>query len=81
VLVARGGLTTGRPRKRPARTLADRAYSSKANRAYLREHKVQAVIPIKEDQRRTGSSAARPAAASVKIWLRDPVSTRAGEGS
>jgi Transposase DDE domain len=41
----------GRPRKRPGRTLADKAYSSRANRAYLREHKVQAVIPIKEDQK------------------------------
>ena len=117
----------GRPRKRPARTLADKAYSSKANRAYLREHKVQAVIPIKEAQKvhrlKRGSSGGRPPnfdaerykerntvercvnklrqfravatrfdkreviyqgtidVASIKIWLRDPVSTRAGEGS
>jgi transposase len=54
----------GRPRKRPARTLADKAYSSRANRAYLRERKVQAVIPIKEDQkehrRKRGSAGGRP---------------------
>jgi transposase len=97
------------------------------HRAYLREHKVQAVIPIKEDQKahrlKRSSSGGRPPnfdaerykerntvercvnelrqfravatrfdkreviyqgtidAASIKIWLRDPVSTRAGEGS
>jgi transposase len=54
----------GRPRKRPARALADKAYSSRANRAYLREHKIQAVIPVKEDQkqhrRKRGSAGGRP---------------------
>jgi transposase len=54
----------GRPRKRPARALADKAYSSRANRSCLREHKVQAVIPIKEDQkehrRERGSAGGRP---------------------
>lgn len=62
-IARRGG---GRPRKRPGRALADKAYSSRANRAYLREHKVQAVIPIKEDQkanrRKRGSSGGRPPA-------------------
>jgi transposase len=54
----------GRPRKRPARTLADKAYSSRANRSYLREHKVKAVIPVKADQkehrRKRGSAGGRP---------------------
>ena len=54
----------GRPRKRPARLLADKAYSSRANRSYLRGHKVQAVIPVKEDQkehrRKRGSAGGRP---------------------
>jgi transposase len=54
----------GRPRKRPGRALADKAYSSKANCAYLREHKVRAVIPIKKDQKanrlKKGSAGGRP---------------------
>nr|WP_197048833.1 transposase [Streptosporangium roseum] len=40
----------GRPRKRPGRVLADKAYSSRANRAYLRRRSIKAVIPIKKDQ-------------------------------
>jgi transposase len=109
----------GRPRCRPARVLADKAYSSKANRAYLRRRGIQAVIPVKEDQkahrRKRGSAGGRPPAfeaehykerntvercfnklkqhravatrydkreriyqgtidaASIRIWLRDPV--------
>ncbi|WSA22382.1 transposase [Streptosporangium subroseum] len=49
VRIARRGL--GRPRRRPRRVLADKAYSSRANRAYLRRRGIQAVIPIKKDQR------------------------------
>ena len=41
----------GRPRTRPGRALADKAYSSAANRAYLRRRHIQAVIPVKEDQK------------------------------
>lgn len=62
IRIRRRGL--GRPRKRPGRTLANKAYSSKANRAYLRENKIQAVIPIKEGQKanrlKRGSSGGRP---------------------
>jgi hypothetical protein len=43
-------LGPGRPRTRPDRVLADKAYSSKANRAYLRRRKIAATIPIKTDQ-------------------------------
>jgi transposase len=32
--------------------MADKAYSSRANRAWLRRHGIQAVIPVKEDQKK-----------------------------
>jgi transposase len=118
VRVARRG--KGRPRTRPGRAMADKAYSSAANRAYLRRRGIQAVIPVKEDQKKNrrarGRSGGRPPAfdpghykerntvercfaklkqfravatrydkrdfmyqatvdvASIRIWLRDPVS-------
>jgi transposase len=54
----------GRPRKRPGRVLADKAYSSRANRAYLRRRGIKAVIPIKKDQQanrlKRGSKGGRP---------------------
>ncbi len=40
----------GRPRTRPDRVLADKAYSSRANRAYLRRRGIRGTIPIKRDQ-------------------------------
>jgi transposase len=40
----------GRPRTRPDRVLADKAYSSRANRALLRRRGIRAVIPEKDDQ-------------------------------
>jgi transposase len=40
----------GRPRTRPDRVLADKAYTSKANRAYLRQRGIKATIPSKADQ-------------------------------
>ena len=43
-------LGSGRPRTRPARVLADKAYSSRANRALLRCRGIRAVIPEKDDQ-------------------------------
>lgn len=49
IRILRRGL--GRPRRRPGRALADKAYSSAANRAYLRRRGIQAVIPVKEDQK------------------------------
>jgi transposase len=57
---------TGRPRTRPGRAIGDKAYSSAANRAWLRRRGIQAVIPVKDDQaagrRRRGSSGGRPPA-------------------
>jgi transposase len=56
----------GRPRTRPDRVLADKAYSSKANRAYLRRRKIRCTIPVKDDQaanrRKRGSKGGRPPA-------------------
>jgi transposase len=115
--IARRGM--GRPRVRPGAAMADKAYSSAANRAYLRRRGIKAVIPVKEDQkanrRKRGSKGGRLPAfdperyaerntvercfsklkqfravatrydkrdriyqgtidiASVRIWLRDPV--------
>jgi transposase len=40
----------GRPRCRPHRVLADKAYGSRANRAYLRRRGIRCTIPEKADQ-------------------------------
>ena len=40
----------GRPATRPKAAAADKAYSSKANRAYLRKRGIKSVIPVKADQ-------------------------------
>jgi len=54
----------GRPRTRPVRVLADRAYSSRANRHWLRTHHIRATIPTPADQARhrtrRGSAGGRP---------------------
>jgi transposase len=54
----------GRPRTRPDRVLADRAYTSKANRDYLRGRGIKATIPSKADQdahrHAKGSKGGRP---------------------
>ena len=62
IRVARSG--PGRPRRRPDRVLADKAYSSRANRAWLRRHRIAATIPTPADQaghrQRRGSRGGRP---------------------
>lgn len=54
----------GRPRTRPDSLAADKAYSSRANRVYLRRRKIRHTIPEPRDQRahrhRRGSSGGRP---------------------
>ncbi|MEU8692816.1 IS5 family transposase [Streptomyces sp. NPDC048665] len=54
----------GRPRTRPDKVRADRAYGSRANRAYLRRRGVRCTIPEKADQVRNrqklGSRGGRP---------------------
>jgi hypothetical protein len=49
IRILRRGL--GRPRTRPGRAMADKAYSSQANRSYLRGRGIKAVIPVKNDQK------------------------------
>ena len=60
--VARGG--PGRPRTRPDALLADKAYSSRAHRALLKQRGITAVIPERSDQQghrlRRGSAGGRP---------------------
>jgi transposase len=59
-------LGPGRPRTRPDRVRADKAYSSKANRAWLRRHGIPATIPEPADQianrKRRGPAGGRPPA-------------------
>ena len=54
----------GRARTRPDRVLADKAYTSKGNRGYLRRRGIKATIPSKADQdanrRNKGSKGGRP---------------------
>ena len=53
----------GRPATRPKAAAADKAHSSKANRAYLRKRGIKGVIPVKADQqanrKRKGSRGGR----------------------
>ena len=54
----------GRARCRPEAVMGDKAYSSRANRALLREKKIKAIIPEPRDQianrKRKGSRGGRP---------------------
>ena len=62
----------GRPRTRPDRVLADKAYTSRANRKYLRRRGVKATIPSKADQdahrRAKGSAGGRPPTFDPQIY-------------
>lgn len=57
-------LGPGRPRVRPDRVRADKAYASRRNRAYLRRRGIRCTIPDKADQarnrRKRGSLGGRP---------------------
>ena len=70
VRVARAG--GGRPRTRPEVVLADKAYTSKANRAYLRRRGIVACIPSKADQdahrKAKGSRGGRPPAFDPQLY-------------
>jgi transposase len=54
----------GRPRTRPDRVLGDKAYGSKANRAYLRRPGIRCTIPEQKDRiaarKKKGRSGGRP---------------------
>ena len=62
----------GRPRTRPNRVLADKAYSARANRAYLRRRGILATIPVKADQqahrRKKGSAGGRPPTFDLDLY-------------
>ncbi|MFE5912272.1 transposase [Streptomyces wedmorensis] len=57
-------MSLGRPRTPPDKVRADRAYGSRANRAYLRRRGSDCTIPEKADQvrnrKKLGSSGGRP---------------------
>ncbi|MER6300030.1 IS5 family transposase [Kitasatospora sp. NPDC001539] len=57
-------LGPGRPRTRPDKVRADKAYSSRANRVYLRRRRIGCTIPEKRDQianrKKRGSHGGRP---------------------
>ena len=66
-------------RTRPGAAMADKAYSSAANRAWLRKRGITAVIPVKEDQKKNrrarGCSGCRPPAFDPGRYKeQDPVS-------
>lgn len=52
----------------------DRAYGSRANRAYLRKHGIKAVIPEKADQKaaraKKGTKGGRPPAFDAELYKR-----------
>ncbi|WUT55365.1 IS5 family transposase [Streptomyces canus] len=54
----------GRPRRRPDRVRADKAYGSRANRDYLRKRRIRCTIPEKSDQirnrKKLGARGGRP---------------------
>ncbi|MGW5105918.1 transposase [Nocardia sp. NPDC004123] len=62
----------GRARVRPERALADKAYSGRGNREWLRRHGIRATIPVPADQaghrRQQGSSGGRPPAFDPVIY-------------
>jgi transposase len=62
----------GRPRSRPGRVLADKAYSSRAIRGWLRRHGIRATIPVPADQAghraRRGPAGGRPPAFDQVIY-------------
>ncbi|GGO21879.1 IS5 family transposase [Corynebacterium marinum] len=64
----------GRPRRRPDRVLADKAYSSRANRNYLRSRGIKATISQPKDQlahrRHRGSARRRPPAFDTVAYRR-----------
>lgn len=62
----------GRPRTQPGRVLADKAYGSRANRAYLRRRGIRCTIPDKADQIRhrkaKGRAGGRPPAFDPDLY-------------
>jgi transposase len=65
-------LPVGRPRTRPVAVAADKAYSSRGNRSYLRKRSIKAVIPEKKDQaanrKKKGSRGGRPVSHDADLY-------------
>lgn len=65
-------LAGGRARVRPDRVLADKAYSSRGNREWLRRHGIKVTIPTPADQaahrRRRGRAGGRPPAFDQAVY-------------
>jgi transposase len=65
-------IASGRPRTRPDRVLADKAYGSRANRTYLRMRGIRCTIPEKADQVRhrtaKGQAGGRPPLFDPEIY-------------
>jgi len=62
----------GRPRTRPDRVLADKAYGSRANRAYLRRRKIACTVPEQagriRHRKNKGSAGGRPPAFDPELY-------------
>ncbi|MDH6710134.1 transposase [Kitasatospora sp. MAA19] len=62
----------GRPRTRPDAVAGDKAYSSRGNRAHLRNRHIKAVIPEKKDQaanrKKKGSKGGRPVSHDTELY-------------
>ena len=71
----------GRPRTRPGRLLADKAYSNRPIRSYLRRRRIQATIPQKSDQQKArlakGSAGGRPPALDPAAYKQRNTTERA----
>jgi transposase len=65
----------GRPRCRPSAVAGDKGYSSRAIRAWLRRHRIQAVIPERKDQ--IAHRKGRPPKFDHKLYCRRNVVERA----
>ncbi len=67
-----GRIGRGRPRTRPGRLLADKAYSNRQIRAHLRRRGIKATIPEKSDQLKAraekGSRGGRPPAFDAEAY-------------
>ena len=70
--IAMARLGPGRARTRPDRVLADKAYGSRANRAYLRRRSVKCTIPDQRDRiahrKNRGRNGGRPPAFDRQIY-------------
>ncbi len=61
----------GRPRRRPGRTMADKAYSAAAERCFSKLKQFRAVATRYDKRERIYQGTID--VASISIWLRDPV--------